>query len=138
MAGEKDLEKLLRFMSPKLIEGEYVFCTIKDAGYGDFSETCPIASFVEPEGLSLVLLKSNAEKFELSYEGIFRCISLEIHSSLDAVGLTAAVSGTLASHGIAANVIAGYFHDHIFVPSEFAKHAIALLSLSSNQKTQNT
>ena len=138
MTGEKDLETLLRYMSPKLIEGEYVFCTIKGASYGDFSDTCPIASFAEPEGLSLVLLKSKADKFELSYEGLFRCISLDIHSSLDAVGLTAAVAGTLASHGIAANMIAAYFHDHIFVQSELANHAIALLSLSSNQKTQNT
>jgi hypothetical protein len=68
----------------------------------------------------------------LSYEGVFRCITLGIHSSLEAVGLTAAVAGKLATHGIAANVIAAYFHDHIFVQSELADRAIGILSEYSN------
>ncbi len=128
MAGEKNLENLLLSMSPVLIEGDYVFCTIKDSKYGDYAETRPIASFAEAEGLTLVLLKETAEGAGLSYESVFRCITLGIHSSLEAVGLTAAVAGKLASHGIAANVIAAYFHDHIFVQSELADHAIGILS----------
>ena len=136
MAGEKNLENLLRSMSPVLIEGDYVFCTIKDSKYGDYAETRPIASFAEAEGLTLVLLKETAEGAGLSYEGVFRCISLGIHSSLEAVGLTAAVAGKLAAHGIAANIIAAYFHDHIFVQSELADHAIGILSEYSNLKTR--
>ena len=128
MAGEKNLENLLLSMSPVLIEGDYVFCTIKDSKYGDYAETRPIASFAEAEGLTLVLLKETAEGADLSYESVFRCISLGIHSSLEAVGLTAAVAGKLAAHGIAANVIAAYFHDHIFVQSELAGHALSILS----------
>ena len=128
MAGEKNLENLLLSMSPVLIEGDYVFCTIKDSKYGDYAETRPIASFAEAEGLTLVLLKEAADGVGLSYDGVFRCITLGIHSSLEAVGLTAAVAGKLASHGIAANVIAAYFHDHIFVQSELADHAISILS----------
>ena len=106
MAGEKNLENLLRSMSPVLIEGDYVFCTIKGSKYGDYAETRPIASFAEAEGLTLVLLKESAEGAGLSYESVFRCISLGIHSSLEAVGLTAAVASKLAAHGIAANIIA--------------------------------
>ncbi len=134
MAGEKNLENLLSSMSPELIEGEYVFCTIKNSKYGDYAETQPIASFAEAEGLTLVLLKESAEDVNLSYESVFRCITLGIHSSLEAVGLTAAVAGKLASHGIAANVIAAYFHDHIFVQSEVADRAIGILSAYSTQK----
>ena len=119
-------------MSPVLIEGDYVFCTIKDSKYGDYTETRPIASFAETEGLTLVLLKKTAESFGLSYEGVFRCITLGVHSSLEAVGLTAAVAGDLAAHGIAANVIAAYFHDHVFVPSELADRAIDILSGYNN------
>ena len=132
MAGEKKLENLLQSMSPVLVEGNYVFCTVKDSDYGDYSDARPLASFSEAEGLSLVLLKDVAESFGLSYDGVFRCISLSVHSSLEAVGLTAAVAGKLAGHGIAANVIAAYFHDHIFVQSELADHAIGILSEYSN------
>jgi hypothetical protein len=132
LAGEKNLDKLLGSMSPVLIAGDYVFCTVKNSKYGDYAETKPIASFAEAEGLTLVLLKETAEGAGLSYEGVFRCITLGVHSSLEAVGLTAAVAGKLAEHGIAANVIAAYFHDHIFVQSELADHAIGILSEYSN------
>ena len=128
MAGEKNLESLLRSMSPSLTEGDYVFCTVKNSRYGDYADAQPIASFVETEGLTLVLPRDAAERFNLPYEGVFRCISLGVHSSLEAVGLTAAVAGKLAAHGIAANVIAAYYHDHIFVQSELADRAIGILS----------
>lgn len=127
MSGETELQQLLRAMSPVLLEHDYVFSTIRNARYGDYSETCPIASFTENEGLTLVVLKNAAEQSGLSYQGVFRCITLGVHSSLEAVGLTAAVSGVLADHGISANIIAAYFHDHIFVPSEFADQALGIL-----------
>ena len=127
MAGEKNLEKLLGSMSPVLAKGEYVFCTLKNSKYGDYADARPIASFIEAEGLTLVLPKETADSFGLSYDGIFRCITLGVHSSLEAVGLTAAVAGKLADHGIAANIIAAYFHDHVFVQANLAEQAIGLL-----------
>lgn len=129
MKGEINLKKLLTAMSPDLSEGEYVFCSIKTAQYGDYADTLPIASFAETEGLTLVMLKDAAIKSGLSFEGVFKCITLGVHSSLEAVGLTAAVAGKLAENGIAANVIAGYFHDHIFIKSELADRAIGILSI---------
>jgi hypothetical protein len=51
-----------------------------------------------------------------------------VHSSLDSVGLTAAVSGKLAAHGISANIIAGFYHDHVFVPRNKAQLALRLLT----------
>jgi hypothetical protein len=132
VAGEKNLEKLLGSMSPVLVKGEYVFCTLENSKYGDYADARPIASFEEAEGLTLVLPKQAADSFDLSYEGIFRCITLGVHSSLEAVGLTAAVAGILADHGIAANVIAAYFHDHIFVQSGLADQAIGLLLENKN------
>ena len=127
MAGEKNLDKLLGSMSPVLVKGEYVFCTLKNSKYGDYADARPIASFIEADGLTLVLPKETADSFGLSYDGIFRCITLGVHSSLEAVGLTAAVAGKLADHGIAANVIAAYFHDHVFVQANLAEQAIGLL-----------
>ena len=128
MTGEKDLKKLLSSMSPTLLDEEYVFCTFPNAHYGDHSELAPIASFIEPEGLSLVVPKSKADEQRLSYACVFKGITLSVHSSLEAVGLTAAVSRKLTEHGISANVVAGYFHDHIFVPKEHAEKAIEALN----------
>ena len=127
MTGETELRQLLRSMSPVLLEHDYVFTSIRDARYGDYAETFPIASFAENEGLTLVVPKDTAEQSGLSYQRVFRCITLGVHSSLEAVGLTAAVSGVLAENDISANVIAAYFHDHIFVPSEFADKALGIL-----------
>lgn len=132
MSGETDLQQLLHCMSPELRAGEYVFCSIKNADYGDFAETNPIASFTEAEGLTLVLPKDAAEQAGLGWQGEFRCITLGVHSSLQAVGLTAAVAGALAENGISANVIAACYHDHIFVQSQFADQAIGILSALSN------
>ena len=127
MTGETDLEKLLASMSPVLMDGEYVFCNFRNAQYGDRPELEPFASCIEPEGLSLIVPRSRADANGLDYETVFRGITLTIHSSLDAVGLTAAVSAKLSKYGISANVIAGHFHDHIFVQSEHAEKAMAAL-----------
>jgi hypothetical protein len=110
------------------MDGEYVFCTFANARYGEHSELEPIAAFTETEGLTLVIPKSKADEHRLNYHLVFRGITLNVHSSLNAVGLTAAFSSKLAEHGISANVIAGYFHDHIFVQKEHAEKAIAALN----------
>jgi len=127
MTGERNLEKLLKSMSPELMDGEYVFCTFQDARYGDYSDLEPIASISESEGLTLVIPKSKADEKNFVYESVFKGITLNIHSSLDAVGLTAAFSNKLTEHGISANVIAGYYHDHIFIQGESAEKAMAAL-----------
>lgn len=128
MGGEKNLEKLLASMSPALIDGEYVFCTFEDAAYGDRAELEPIAAVVENEGLTLVVPRSKADEYGLGHESVFRGITLTVHSSLEAVGLTAALSRKLTEHGISANVIAGYFHDHVFVQRDHADKALAALA----------
>lgn len=128
MAGEQNLEKLLKNMSPELMKGEYIFCSFADAQYGDYAELNPIAFIREIEGLSLVIPKSKADEFGYRYESVFKGITLNIHSSLDAVGLTAIFSNKLSEYGISANVIAGYYHDHIFVQSKLALKAIDALN----------
>ena len=114
-------------MEPKLNDEEFVFTCIDGATYGDRAELTPIAMFMEEEAMTLVIPRSKADAYRIAYESVFKCISLTIHSSLDAIGLTAAFLTKLAEHGISANVIAGYFHDHIFIQSESAEKAIAAL-----------
>ena len=128
MTGETNLDTLLKDLRPSLSSVLYVFCTVEGGRYGDLPHTEPLASIREDEGLTLVLPKDQADGAELAYEGIFRCITLTVYSSLEAVGLTAAVARVLAEHGICANVLAGYHHDHVLVPEARAEDALALLS----------
>lgn len=126
MSGITDLDELLRSMSPKLVEAEFVFCTVSGS-LAEYVSLNPVATFMEPEGLTLVVEKSIAEKAGLSFEGSYSQITLTVHSSLEAVGLTAVVASKLASQGISANVIAAYYHDHIFVQSSKAQAAVSAL-----------
>ena len=132
MAGETDINTLLSGLSPQLLDDTYVFCTLPDGVYGDYAMTRPIASFQEIEGLTLVMTQGNADTQGLDYDGLFHCISLQIHSSLQAVGLTAAISGKLADADISANIIAGYYHDHLFVPQANVVEALEILNNINN------
>jgi len=131
MSGIIDINELLGSMQPALIDELFVFCTVKGE-LAEYVNLAPIATFVESEGLTLVLTKDAADKADLQYEGVFRQISLTVHSSLEAVGLTAAVSTKLTSKGISANVIAAYYHDHIFVSNDKAEQALQALKELSN------
>ncbi|MFM2659031.1 ACT domain-containing protein [Vibrio chagasii] len=126
MTAITDLDILLKSMSPELIEGDYVFCTV-DGGLADYVHLNPMATFREKEGLTLVLTEEVATQVQLSFDGVFSMITLSVHSSLEAVGLTAAFATKLGSYGISANVIAGYYHDHIFVQKHKADQAMSAL-----------
>lgn len=135
MSGETSLAKLLATLSPRLANDEYVFCSIGNARYGDYADLEPIASITEDEGLTLVLPRVKADAAGLPYASVFNRITLQVHSSLDAVGLTAAFSTALTEHGISANVVAGSYHDHLFVQTGVAKQAVAVLEALARQST---
>lgn len=126
MTAITDLDILLKSMSPELIEGDYVFCTV-EGGLANYVHLNPMATFREKEGLTLVLTKEVATQAQLSFDGVFSMITLSVHSSLEAVGLTTAFATKLGSYGISANVIAGYYHDHIFVQKHKADEAMSAL-----------
>ncbi|SKC31357.1 ACT domain protein [Photobacterium piscicola] len=131
MSGITELSELLASMKPALVESEFVFCTVTGE-LKEYVDLQPKATFIEAEGLTLILEKKVAEKAQLAFSGCFRQITLTVHSSLEAVGLTAAVSAKLAEHNISANVVAAYYHDHIFVQATKADAAmIALQSFNA-------
>ena len=126
MTGEKNLAKLISGMSPKLNEGEYVFTTVKEIG--KIPRELTLFEFKEKEGVTIIMEKSKAERLNLNYSYIASWITLMAHSSLEAVGLTAAFSNELTKHNISCNVVAGYYHDHIFVDRNDAAKAMNVLN----------
>lgn len=136
MSGIVELSTLLQSLVPRLIEGEHVFCSVPEM-LPDYVILDPVATIRESEGLTLILPAAVAEREGFSFKGRYRQITLTVHSSLEAVGLTAAVSAALAASDIPANMVAGYYHDHIFVPSDKADQALQLLNrLGGNAEGQ--
>jgi len=131
MSGETDIALLLKNMTPKLNEGEYVFCSV--ASISDINPEDIISTFKEDEGWTVILSKELADKLNYEYSYVASWITLTVHSSLEAVGLTAAFSRVLADAGISCNVVAAYYHDHIFVAKQDAEKALNILQkLSQN------
>ncbi|MFT5359222.1 MAG: hypothetical protein ACI9KE_006465 [Polyangiales bacterium] len=127
MNGEHDLTTILRALSPALSDEEFVFLSIPGARYGDHASLAPVVSVAERDGLTLVVPKTRADDADLPYGGVFRQITLQVHSSLEACGLTATISTALADRGISANIVAGTRHDHLFVRSAQAQEAVKTL-----------
>lgn len=125
MKGETNLATIIKNMNPQLQAGEYVFMTVDDIAVVDTSKI--IYFFKEKEGYTVIAEKQLAIEWKLTYQYVAAWITLTIHSSLEAVGLTAAFSNALANAGISCNVVAAYHHDHIFVDINDAHKAMKVL-----------
>lgn len=125
MPGETNLNKLLRSLNPVLNPGEYVFCVAENLHLLDSNDL--VMTFREKEGSTVILRKELADELTLKYDFVVSWITLEVHSSLAAVGLTARFSSVLAAEGISCNVVSGYYHDHIFISATDAPKALNLL-----------
>jgi uncharacterized protein len=129
-----NLAVLLRSMEPALHPGVYAYCVVPRSS--DISALSPVATIAEAEGLTLVLPEEQAINAGLPV--VFRAawITLTVHSDLQVVGLTAAFATALGRVGISCNVVAGAFHDHIFVPVEQAQQALAALRALQEESGQ--
>jgi uncharacterized protein len=124
MSGEADLTRLLAGMEPTLDPETYVFAVTDDPAHP--ASGAALMTMTESEGLTLILPERLATP---DLKPVFVChrITLTVHSSLAAVGLTAACAGALTRAGISCNTVAGYYHDHFFVPVDRADDAMAAL-----------
>ena len=126
MTGETDLNTLLRSLKADLIDGIFVFATVPTGQIPP--DLAPRMMFQEAEGTTLVLLKDAAQAADLPYEFPSRMITLNIHSSLDAVGFMARIATALGNEGMGVNPFAGFYHDHLFVPNGREQDALRILS----------
>lgn len=126
MNGETDLKKLLATMTPDLLPDVYVFATLTP-GTSQPEGLDPVMVFREREGVTLIVTEDAARSAELTAS--FRCsmITLNVHSSLEAVGFLAAITTRLAAAGMGVNPVSAFYHDHLFVPAERAEDAMGLL-----------
>ena len=124
-AAVSDLQQMIGGMAPALNAGVYAYVCVPHGT--DTAGTHAMASVHEAEGLTLVLPEAQAQA--RGWPVLLRCawITLHVHSDLNAYGLTAAFAKTLSDAQISCNVLAGAYHDHIFVPAEQAEAAIAAL-----------
>lgn len=133
---ETDLRTLLAGLDPQLREGVHVFATVPT---GSVLDVTPVAAFEEDEGRTVVLRAEDATRLGLPAEYPCAWITLRVHSALAAVGLLARVTTALAAHGISVNPIAGFHHDHLFVPHDRASDAMRVLeALRSGATARHT
>lgn len=125
MPGEKNLNSLIKNVKPQVHPGQFVFVVMPEIK--DVPVTDILALFREEEGCTLILKRKIADRLDLEYSFVAAWITLNVHSSLEAVGLTAKVSEALTKAGISCNALAAYYHDHIFVPYKDADRAVAAL-----------
>ena len=123
MAGETDLSQMLASLDVEQRPGRFTFVT------GDHGELRDVAEAMieEAEGVTYVVTVDDARRAGALVEFESAWLTLTVHSSLEAVGLTAVVSAALAEEGIACNVLAGYHHDHLLVPANRADDAVHTL-----------
>lgn len=124
MSGELDLETLLRSLQAVLQPDIYVFATLAEVPPG----LTPRMMFHEGEGITLILLQSEAEARDIPHEFPCRMITLNVHSALEAVGFIAHIATRLAKAGMGVNPVSGFYHDHLFVPEGREAEAIKILA----------
>ena len=128
--GTSDLGTLLSTMDPVLLEDEYVYVTVsqnRDDWPDALRDASPLGTFEEEEGTSWIVSRTVADEADITYDAVFRGITLSVHSSLTAVGFLSVLTFALSEHGIAVNVVSATYHDHLFVPKEHVRDTLSIL-----------
>ena len=132
MPGKTNLKEILHNINPRLLDETFVFITSSEPLEDLINSLKPKATFLEDGGITLVINQKDADAHSLQYDGIFKCISLGVHSSLESHGLISTITGELTKHRISSNIFSGHFHDHIFVQNNLAAKALRVISSLEN------
>lgn len=125
--GEINLKTLLASMQPALHASPFIFCTLSRDDYANLSFE-PLCTFCEQEGNTVIATQQQAMDNGLAFDMLWACITLNVHSSLTAVGFLAAITAKLAEAGISVNAVSAYYHDHLFIPWECKNQVMEILA----------
>lgn len=125
MTGETNLEILLQSLSAEADDDVFVFVTLPDDMIPE--DIHPKMVFQEAEGTTIIIPRQEAMERDIAFEFPCRMITLNIHSSLDAVGFIAVIAAELAKHGMGVNPVSAFYHDHLFVPENRKDDAMKIL-----------
>jgi len=134
-SGETDLDHLIKNMQPILEDEDLVFCSLSPALAEEYFVLCQ-GYYVEREGITVIIGKHLADLNDLAYDLLFKRITLNVHSSLAAVGFLARITEVLAAQGFSVNVVSAYYHDHLYIQSDQAQAALETLLLWQDKMSQ--
>lgn len=120
-----------RYFNPYIHNDSYVFCSVPEDLYNKCLDLKPLAMVRENEGVSFVIREESAKSIPVRISNPMKCISLNIKTDLEEVGISAKISQLLAQNHISCNIVAGYHHDHILVPKDSAQKAARLIQALS-------
>jgi hypothetical protein len=125
MSGLTDLQQTLQSLKVICDDIQYGFASIADESQIERDKV--LATFHENGRLATIAPKEYLDSLGVENEGPYAKLTIDVHTSLELVGLTAVMATELAKHGISANVVAAFYHDHVFVQYELRQKAIHLL-----------
>lgn len=131
--GERSLAKLLQTLTTTLHDDTFVFATLKTE-----SSLPPLSEirlfFRELEGITVIVTLKYAKSTGLDYFFPCKMITLNVTSSLEAVGFMAVIASRLATKDMGVNPVSGFYHDHIFVPVGREQDALETLEDLAREK----
>jgi hypothetical protein len=135
--GEKSLSRLLATMTTILHPTTYVFSTVR---HDQAHQLPPLAEmqlfFREAEGLTAIVSRDYAQAHGLDYFFPCRMITVNVTSSLEAVGFLAVLATELAKKDMGVNPVSGFYHDHLFVPEGREEDAVRVLKEVAERKAK--
>ncbi|EGR50325.1 uncharacterized protein TRIREDRAFT_58857 [Trichoderma reesei QM6a] len=133
--GERSLARLLATLTTTLHEPVFVLATLSDASrLPPLQETQLV--FKETEGITVIVTRSYAEAHGIDYLFPCKMLTLNVTSSLEAVGFMAVVATRLAEAGMGVNPVSGFYHDHLFVPLGREREAVDVLDRLAEEHRQ--
>jgi hypothetical protein len=130
VSGQSDLVLLLKTIRPVIGTHPFIIHSISQDEFARLG-FLPLCAFRETEGVTVIVTQAQAKAQQWPPDPAWACITLTVHSSLQAVGFLAAITGALAREGISVNPVSAFYHDHLFVPWERRQDAMDTLQVLS-------
>ena len=119
--------KALSSLAPVLQPGTLVFVSMFQNSVTDDVLKLAKATFVEDEGMSLILPRTEAVRLGLAFDATYRQITMMMNSKFGVLGLDATIGRELANEGIESFFINATNHPHALVPARQAEGAVEVL-----------